>query len=66
MENNWQPIETAPKNGTWILIAERSYNSSKAHQCELAFWFDIAEEFRDRDLEPVFFDWWMPLPELPS
>lgn len=71
---NWQPIDTAPKDGTLVLIAVRG-------SCYIASWSDEAqfERFEERPGWQVFvcddgwYSWaedapthWMPLPDPPS
>ena len=51
----WQPIATAPKDGTWILVSDGvAYWSVQGH------W--IIPHTVDDVEEPV---WWMPFPAVP-
>lgn len=68
--NEWQPIETAPKNGTSVLVWDR-YNISIAHfeylKKNRASWV-VDDSFNDQwdqwlELEALY---WMPLPESPE
>ena len=61
--SGWQPIETAPKDGTSVLLATRSHSDGVviASVCEtLHTWWDHAGE------EIVDASAWMPLPESPT
>jgi hypothetical protein len=59
----WQPIETAPKDGTRIL----GFRSGWAEAIGVAFWRCDWEEWRS---VPGDYSWnlthWMPLPEPPK
>ena len=64
----WQPIDTAPKDGTWVLLWT-------GNECRIAMW----DEWEDPEC-PVTQGWfddgdgmyienpthWMPLPEAPD
>jgi hypothetical protein len=57
--NEWQPIETAPKNEETIIVWDANV--------ELALWDSVQEEWIS--LESSFFlspSHWMPLPEPPK
>jgi len=58
--SDWQPIETAPKDGTEIIVGE-----SGTADVELCRWYD--GEWVDRTYDP-FADvtHWMPLPKPPQ
>ena len=68
----WQPIDTAPKDGTWILLAADSgYTTTplRVSVCQWSFdtyhsfWRDHScDNFRDDGDEPTY---WMPLPPVP-
>lgn len=75
---NWQPIETAPKDGTWILLCKATDADGKpitgesfglfvqrAAWWEVDGWVDYCAMVRDPN---VFFNptHWMPLPEPPK
>lgn len=60
----WQPIETAPKDGREILVCSR-------YQCAVAFWDDEEEAWltdyrRKGNSAYVEARHWMPLPEPPK
>ena len=63
----WQPIETAPKDGSAILGAWQCLN--KTWDMDAMFWFEEDGEgawfdyFGDYDHSPTH---WMPLPEPPK
>lgn len=63
---SWQPIETAPKDGTEILLFELTFNGAPymftaKWDSEDADWKCI--EFEAYDHNPTY---WMPLPEPPT
>jgi hypothetical protein len=68
----WQPIETAPKDGTWFL----GFRVSPFAECQIQVWHwmkDILPEFQGwqnaNDTCDFEEDWpthWMPLPEPPK
>lgn len=70
----WQPIATAPRDGTFIIIAGPSGYSTTQLRCEVARWYPQFRPhnpwqnhgnnaFSDGESEPTY---WMPLPELPN
>jgi hypothetical protein len=72
-ESKWQPIETAPKDGTWVLIAGESGYGGYPLRAEVARclplfrprspWCNHAgDAFTDGGPEPTH---WMPLPDAP-
>lgn len=52
-KDQWQPIETAPKDGTHFL----AYHPTFVHSIWVTFW---------RDSAPSGFTHWMPLPAAPT
>lgn len=55
----WQPIETAPKDGTWVLVHHRNWTLPEVAQCcERGYWQSWNESFRP--------DHWMPIPPVPA
>lgn len=70
----WQPIDTAPKDGTIVLVVAKFYNILNLKNPDLSirpakystfdgYWrvtFPINE---DININP---DYWMPLPEMPK
>lgn len=74
MASNWQPIESAPRDGTWVLVkggnmGDEWYGKTPEPPCVVAFSDSYAHEewgFADWDgacrsyyLNPTH---WMPLP----
>lgn len=66
---NWQSIETAPKDGTSVLLGEffKGYNTEPY----VASWGNLAKEGykwvgADCDVCPFDPTHWMPLPEPPT
>lgn len=60
--NEWQPIETAPKDGTDILVYEK-YKDSEYIVVASNHGFYWAFDDRDTEINPTH---WMPLPEPPK
>lgn len=67
----WQPISTAPKDGTRIIIGTKVIDGSKGRV--FFHWFYECGEWGDTDdvAEDVLYDGefishWMPLPEPPE
>lgn len=75
IEQGWQPIETAPRDGTWVLLiqAGKHPNTGEPFIPEVCHfsqrysnWFNTEDLFLEDDEEP--FDLathWRPLPEPP-
>ena len=74
----WQPIETAPKDGTWLLVTgfKKGKRKTISHLYVVAAWFHFSERYpekggywyygEDNDLfirEPTH---WADLPMLPA
>jgi hypothetical protein len=58
----WQPIETAPKDGTMILVW-----FSEAARAMLLWWFDDHWRFLGSTTIPIVYPThWMPIPEGPG
>ena len=68
----WQPIETAPKDGTVIFIwyGHRLNRHAAFDDCiKKAQWLEGIEEWRIESVggnQPYFPLYWMPLPEPPT
>jgi len=65
-EMNWQPIKTAPKDGTLILTYSKDYRA----EYSVSYWCRGDEEwqtdFRQKGAyQQVDAEYWMPLPEPP-
>jgi hypothetical protein len=61
MDNQWQPIKTAPKDGTWMLLSEQNFWHVVRWSEEFKAWED-AESFMGPSFKPTH---WQPLPEEP-
>lgn len=70
----WQPVETAPKDGTKILLGwfpETAYEGASTMQSqEVAFWHSIHQQWCGRELlksaGPFSPTHWQPLPKPPK
>jgi hypothetical protein len=68
--SDWQPIETAPKDGAWILLRGESGYVNRPYRAHVGRWvtgrdggwWEESEDayFTDDGDEPTH---WMPLPE---
>ena len=63
---HWQPIETAPKDGTHFIGVVQGYVPSEAHWDDKnEVWIDDGEEVRNSDV--TYGEWnlthWIPMPE---
>lgn len=79
--NEWQPIETAPRDGTWFIICRNSegFESYEIGRYEPMLWdkyIPVDSNLFRKEKEQIF-DWsgfnnmhrathWMPLPEPPE
>jgi len=67
---NWQPIETAPRDGTEILAAVR-YPNKGFYETFLLYWATILEEYPEGvwvfgSCYPITYGtptYWMPVPQ---
>lgn len=74
MKVNWQPIETAPMDGTWILaIIEGDHPVHREPYTPIVVkwdsnsWSDeIVNEYGEQNLSNWSPTHWMPLPEPPN
>ena len=68
--SNWQPIETAPRDGTEVDIWVREYLgwgkvSDKGHRITNVRWMECNKRW-DNNLATDIPTHWMPIPEGPS
>lgn len=65
---SWQPIETAPKDGTdvllWVVDGARGWASLEVGFYEHDEWF--APDYRPIELYAYRATHWMPLPDAPT
>ena len=65
-EPQWQPIETAPKDGTYLLIGSKSFVSCGLWESSDSggWWRDAVESapYQISEVKPTH---WMPLPDAP-
>lgn len=65
---NWQPIKTAPKDGTNIIVYRPSFDGRYIPQVGMDWWFktnsgDMTWAKSRPDTQPTH---WMPFPEPPK
>jgi len=71
MKSNWKPIDTAPKNGDWIILYYPSYISEKVTPARFVddpavgyIWEGVdGYSYPNGEDSPTH---WMPLPEPPE
>ena len=64
--SSWQPIETAPKDGTFILVVEKNF-PDVVIVCQFGtFLRGIITDWKSQDGDVVFPWKWMPLPQPPT
>lgn len=65
MTDTWQPIETAPKDGSVVLVYDADL--AKLYRVQTAFWNDHLSNWQvcDDDSDDVDPTHWMPLPKPP-
>lgn len=69
MSNEWKPIETAPKDETWVILYGDLWG--EPHGC-IAFWSPDGGWCDSEAASNPVTDWgwkpthWMPLPKLPE
>jgi hypothetical protein len=63
----WQPIETAPKGGTLILVgsARDGYTTEAQFDTEREEWWEVNTHWTDATGDPLYPTHWMPLPAPP-
>jgi hypothetical protein len=62
---NWQPIATAPKDGTAILVHDKTHGMVTAFCDKDGQWISVFGGDYSEDDRVHFITHWMPLPELP-
>ena len=65
---NWQPIETAPKDGTHILLArtDSEWVCQGRYVCDDKGWYELNNDASDHWGGEIYPTHWMPLPEPPK
>ena len=71
--DKWQPIETAPKDGTGVLLYRNMpFSSGEVYEVVSVYWAEWLENWRACGTEEVVdqygepFTHWMPLPAPPE
>ena len=62
----WEPIETAPKDGTAILVCGRYPHYRKELAIIRIQWWDTQTDKWANVSDPIIPTHWMPLPDLPE
>lgn len=60
MNENWQPIDTAPKDGTWIMVWMHIYARPEIVQWNDYAWFTTSKILGWK------VKYWMPIPKGPE
>lgn len=60
----WQPIETAPKDGTRVLLWARAESTNYGYACVIGF--HARGEWWTGPVRALDAMHWMPLPEVPE
>lgn len=63
---NWKPIDTAPKDGTKILVVNARWKSYDIARWSGDLWKPQVEEHCHGGPEPIMPTHWMELPEAPK
>lgn len=67
--NSWMPIETAPKDGTPILVLKKGFHPAVARWLE-GQWMTANAEANYSNGNPCYLEWnlthWQPLPAIPQ
>ena len=79
MSENWKPIETAPRDGTHVMLGYKAKSSrSKSYPYHKAWsapgwfdkengnWWNTGEHHTDYHAEPIYPSHWQPYPEPPQ
>jgi len=61
--SQWEPIETAPKDGTWVLIWCGWVGHPRSSAFEHGSWQNLPWIANSKDYNPTH---WMPLPAPPT
>lgn len=61
---NWQPIETAPTDGSWVLVVGKGAPPAVARQLQRTWYIDAIDEGGEMELRTPP-SHWTPLPVLP-
>ena len=62
---DWQPIETAPRDGTWIIVTSTHNPYYRAAvQWQYGAWIDVSEQDHDKLMARAATHW-QPFPQPP-
>ena len=59
----WQPIETAPRDGTRVLLYENGHYYAGETEGDDGYWSSFCGQYVVTTPDPTH---WMPLPEAPA
>lgn len=71
MSTGWQPIETVPTDGTWILLRGESEYINRPYRVHVGCWSKGYNRWEQSEGCPFEYDGgspthWMPLPDPPK
>jgi len=64
IDGGWQPIDTAPKDGTRVLLYDPYNGVGDGYYCNIRWWhYECGDDWYSEEWNPTH---WMPLPTTPK